>query len=558
MIEQDEGSHEGYTPIELALADAMHTKLPACDFRATPGALERGWRLLDPEKEHLELRTFPRGPTQFRGFREGVRFMSPLTFWEKLFPDEFLKKLLEWNLAAEHAEHFRYPDGTKIKLDRAKVLTLYAHRLYIMATAQKPLGQTLEAAHRKLEDDLGRARMFFIESGFKPKKCSISALKSLFAHFFIPHELEHEINSNLASLLVQGTVPSLCGDETAPGNTGAAPFIRLDPNKPHELSMWYQTVAVPTSLANFDFCCRVRTFKAESSRGISDPPQGMTEEMALLALETGGILCVDSLYATRYIVEQFPKWVHLNNQCGFIASLHSSWFEPLTRQIPKSRVRQQGQWAILVRPLPAEPPAVEPAAAEPPVAEPAEAEPPAAEPTGAEPPAKRSKSHEFFREVAQLANNRRRPRKQATPATPTNTTKRQREGAQLVECISDAHVPWKGDTTHKYTFASGVFVLKPGSSFRRGEEKKNIVYVLYNLLFNRIDLLNRKLYNYLLSTVHRRSCWRGSMDDLFFTLLTLNAFHLFRVINKDQAAGWAWAQFLVELSKELIEKASKI
>ena len=47
------------------------------------------------------------------------------------------------------------------------------------------------------------------------------------------------------------------------------------------------------------------------------------------------------------------------------------------------------------------------------------------------------------------------------------------------------------------------------------------------------------------------------MDDLFFTLLTLNAFHLFRVLNKDKAAGWTWAQFLIELSKELIEKATK-
>ena len=100
-------------------------------------------------------------------------------------------------------------------------------------------------------------------------------------------------------------------------------------------------------------------------------------------------------------------------------------------------------------------------------------------------------------------------------------------------------------------------MLKPGTVFRANEEKLNPVYILYNLLFNRIDLFNRKLYSYMLSTVHRRSCWRGSMDDLFFTLLTLNAFHLFRVLNKDKAAGWTWAQFLIELSKELIEKATK-
>ena len=343
MDELEGTSREPYVPLDLAFADALRAPIPVRSFQATSGALERGWRLFNPEKEHLELREFPRGPTQFRGFREGVHFVSPLTCWEKLFPDELLKKLLEWNLSSEHAEHFHFPNKRQIKLDLAKLRTLYAHRLYVMATAQKTLGQTLEAADRKLEDDLARARAFFIENGFKPKKCSISALKALFAHFFIPHELEHEINSNLASLLEPGTVPSLCGDETAPGNTGVAPFIRLDPNKPHELSMWDQIVAVPTSLANFDFCCRVRTFKAESARGISDPPQGMTEEMALLALETGGLLCVDSLYATRFIVEQFPKWVRLNPQCGFIASTHSSWFDPLIRQVPKSRVRQQGQ-----------------------------------------------------------------------------------------------------------------------------------------------------------------------------------------------------------------------
>ena len=570
-MEPDEGSREGFRTLDAMFNEEMHVKLPVSQFSSTPGYLEKGWRRFDPKKERLVLKSFPSGPMLFNCGREGVHEVSPLHCWEKLFPLSFLNKLLSWNLTGDHAEHFHFPNGTKVNVDLQKLYSLYAHRLYIMSIASKPLGNTLRATNADIEADFTKARDFFIQNDLRPKKCGISALKSLHAHFYIPHEIEHEINSTLVSLLTPGSIPYLCGDETAPGNTGAAPFLRMDNNKPHPLSIWYQTVAVPTSLHHFEFCCRIRSFKAESSRGISDPPQGMTEEMALLAIETGGILCMDSLYATKHIVEQFPKWISLNPQCGFIASLHSGWFAPLIAHMPHDSVRQQGNWSILIRPIPQD--------TEPDISEEEQLEPYSQQNESAiqpsetvltEPPQKKSKAFEFDASVAILAASSSRSQRTVRASSrfadyeledrattkpmvkqisQAGRSKKYREQkldiptGQLIEAVSDSHITQKGDTTHKFTFSSGIFELHPGPQFKKSEEKKNPVFTLYGLLFNAVDHFNKKLYNKMLTRVHRRASWRGSMDDLYFTALTLDSYHLYRVLNKDFAAGIKWTGF---------------
>ena len=70
-------------------------------------ALKQGWRLLDPDAEHLEFEDGQiRGPIQFHGMREGARDYSPLEIWHKLFPDSFLDELLNFYSSAD--EKFKY------------------------------------------------------------------------------------------------------------------------------------------------------------------------------------------------------------------------------------------------------------------------------------------------------------------------------------------------------------------------------------------------------------------------------------------------------------------
>ena len=314
-------------------------------------ALKQGWRLLDPDVEHLEFEDGPiRGPIQFHGMREGARDYSPLEIWDKLFPDSFLDELLNFYSSAD--EKFKYPSGAPIVLSKSRILQYYAHRLWITVNASAlTRGQeTMLDTSTTLQDEWVAASQFFTENDAAPSKCGVTILKNLHANFLIPCDLENMINRYLVQLIEPGTVDYLTLDESAPGGFHEGPWMRYEPNKPNSVSAWYNTAALPTSIPKREFCIRVRSFRPDKIHGIMDEPQGMAEETCLTMLQlNGGLLCMDSLYSTPGMVTQLPRFSQLNQQCKFINSIHSGWFSAILKQIPAHLFKAAGEHATLIR-----------------------------------------------------------------------------------------------------------------------------------------------------------------------------------------------------------------
>ena len=240
-----------------------------------------------------------------------------------------------------------------IELTPQRALQYYAHRIWVTANAFKPPGsQTFAAAGITLENRWKEASQFFKANKFQPAHCGISILKNLHASFTIPWELEADINLNLFSCITPKSFQFLCGDETSPGGSHACPFLKYESQKPNPVSLWYQTVATPTSIPKSEFCLRIRSFRVNTQMGIKDPPQGMTEEMVMLLTELGGgLLGVDSLYSTQATVEQMSRYSQIEPENSYITSLHTGWWKKLGDKVPSHMCKVEGQWATLIRPV---------------------------------------------------------------------------------------------------------------------------------------------------------------------------------------------------------------
>ena len=151
--------------------------------------------------------------------------------------------------------------------------------------------------------------------------------------------------------VVPQSIESLCGDETAPGNRNGSPFIRVDPNKPHRISLWWQTAASYTSLRRFPFCIRVCMFRANAKLGIADPPAGKAEEMISLIEEMSGMLTIDSLYSTPSVVENFATGAAEQPTIALLAALNPQWYRSLIGKISSDKLKVEGSFSVLVKPL---------------------------------------------------------------------------------------------------------------------------------------------------------------------------------------------------------------